>query len=1202
MATTKKPTGLAIARNGEKFTCTWKIGDNDYGGGQQAQYSCGGQWINFNQTSDIDKKTTSKTATVDFSRYGSHYLEMAWVAFRVRGNRKKYTEGSGKKKKTINPGWSDWAEKTFDINKPHKPSVSAELDSAQSNKTTFNVSCTKKADDHKPVYKLEYKTALVEGCNHNDGSKVAYGASTKVSGTTSGDTVTLTQTYTEDSSIIKSGKSYTRWFAVRSCGIGGDSEWVYAKHVYAMADKAQNVRATAQETESGFTCSVAFSTSSSNAKPVDDISVQYTITTPDAGLTCPSGVSWTDADNIAYKDGTDTVRFSVDDKPSKDECLFVRVNTRHDSFPTYGSPVLVSTGGLKAPTNIQISPDDTTHTVTVELDHASAVDDSFVAVRYIPNSQPDKPVVIGVIPYTETSLVSVKCPDWSEETTYTFDLFAMVGSYTRKTYTTGIYCYELNDKFSDKPMRSPVVRWANGDVPKAPSSVTVEQTSITGTARVAWDWTWDTATGAELAWADHEDAWESTDEPSKYTISNNRAVKWNVSGLDTGKEWFFRVRFIKESKDNTVYSQWSEMVSIVLYSEPPVPTLSLSSNIISTDESVVASWSYPTTDGTKQAYAEVCDIADVNNFNTEYVVTTDTSLRKKDYYARSGSGTSQSPYVYKVKDLKTYTLTSDSTAVAGHVYYNRTGSGTAADPYVYSIVDNPSGSVSSYYHLTDENPSVNPSSQGLYELNRRIIARVSDMMHVSISAEEAGWKAGETHNIAVRVVSTSGKESNEWSNTKPLIITVPLVCTVTATSLVTKTVPEDDEEETTRSVLSLTQLPLTVTVTGAGADGITSLVIERADAYHIERPDENVFNGFEGEAIYVLPSRAGEGQISISKDDLIGPFDDGARYRIIATVRNGYGQTASADPIEFEVHWTHQALVPSADVSIDLDLNVAFITPIAPSGALSTDRADIYRLSADKPQLIYQGAEFGEMYVDPYPALGEFGGHRIVFRTAEGDYITADNEIAWANFGIANNDNIDLDCVIINFDGYELRLDRNVDVAHSWEKDFKETRYLGGSIQGDWNEGVGRTTTINAVAISIRDQDTLQIMRRLVTYTGLCHVRTPDGSSFTANVEAEEEHTHKTGRMVVTYSLKITRVDPQRLDGQTYAEWSTGLLRSYAYNIYDGDLYETAEEASGNTFSVSQVGNLIWSPGSEEGISFRLDNGHLIVDYEDDEE
>jgi hypothetical protein len=325
-------------------------------------------------------------------------------------------------------------------------------------------------------------------------------------------------------------------------------------------------------------------------------------------------------------------------------------------------------------------------------------------------------------------------------------------------------------------------------------------------------------------------------------------------------------------------------------------------------------------------------------------------------------------------------------------------------------------------------------------------------------------------------------------------------------------------------------MPLSVTVTGAGEGGTTRVIIERAEDYHIDRPDESTFNGFEGETIAIY-SQTGESTITISNDDLIGHLDDGARYRLIATVQDGLGQSAEA-VLDFEVAWAHQALAPDASVVMDSESMIAQLTPTAPTGAANTDVCDIYRLSADRPELIYPNAEFGTTYVDPYPTLGEMGGYRFVLRTANGDYITAEDTLAWTDISAS----LDAPENIIDFGTGRALLEFNTDLSHAWAKDFKETKYLGGSIQGDWNPAVSRTGTLNAV-VTADNTDTVEIMRRLATYAGICHVRTKDGSSYAADVQVGESYAQDSAHKVVSYNLSVTRVDSDGYDGMTLAEW-----------------------------------------------------------------
>jgi hypothetical protein len=401
------------------------------------------------------------------------------------------------------------------------------------------------------------------------------------------------------------------------------------------------------------------------------------------------------------------------------------------------------------------------------------------------------------------------------------------------------------------------------------------------------------------------------------------------------------------------------------------------------------------------------------------------------------------------------------------------------------------------------------------------------VQHVTLNAEELGWNTGEEHSLVVKVYSASGRET-AWSDPASVYIAEPMTCTISQSSLVEQTETVDGAEVTQHA---LTAMPLTVTVVGAG-EGITMLSVERTETYHMERPDESDIYGYEGEIIYTT-SQTGESQIIINRDDFIGRLDDGAHYKLVATVQDGLGQSASAE-IPFIVNWSHQAVIPSGTVSIDTDHLAAMLKPVAPSGAIAGDTCDIYRLSVDRPQLIYEEASFGTTYVDPYPTIGEYGGYRFVMKTVDGDYITADNELAWTDV----EGGIEADGNIIDFGTGQIELEYNPEVSSKWAKDFKQTAYLGGSIQGDWNPAVSRTATVSSVAVTATDQETIEAMRRLATHAGICHVRTKDGSSYAADVQVSESYSMSDGHKLASFSLSITRVDPEELDGMTLAEWN----------------------------------------------------------------
>ena len=663
---------------------------------------------------------------------------------------------------------------------------------------------------------------------------------------------------------------------------------------------------------------------------------------------------------------------------------------------------------------------DATHSASVTATNNSDVPDSFLVVLYRDGKNATG-TPVGIIPHGQSSTTCV-CPTWTAGAQKSFAVYAAQGSYTAATRGDGVTTYTLKVNMKSATITD------GGSVPAAPGNPGVELTDIPGTIRVSFTWAWTAANAAEISWADHADAWESTSEPETYIISNINASHWNISGLETGKTWYVRIRLLATTDDDTTYGMYTDILPIDLASAPAVTELQLSAGAITEHGTVTAAWTYVSKDGTGQSYAKIAEY--INNDYTE-------------------------------------------------------------------------------------------------------IAHAQTAQHVDLSAEALGWTAGETHLLAVQVTSESGNTS-EWSELVPIAVVEPITAEIFADSLEATTITADG---VTKTVNALTEMPLTVTVTGAGTNGFTTVAIERAEAYHVERPNEDERYSFEGETI-ALFSQIGEDEITIDNAMLIGSLDDGAQYRIVATVSDSFGQTDTAVK-EFEVHWTHQAEAPTASVTIDRENMVAKLTATAPGSAIATDVCDIYRLSVDKPELIYPGAVFGETYVDPFPTIGAFGGYRFVTRTANGDYIDSENKMAWTDMLAEDDDDVlfGTEYNIIDFGTGRVLLLYGIDLSNSWTKDFTQTQYLGGSVQGDWNPAVTRQTSVNGVAISEEDTGTIEGIRRLAVWPGICHIRTKDGSSFAADVQVKENYKQSNAQRYVYFTLTVTRVDQDEYDGMTLAEW-----------------------------------------------------------------
>ena len=1024
MAKSKKPTGVTVTRSGNNYTAKWICGDKDYLGGQQLRYrayigtfgTSSFQWTEWTyktvSASQRSAALNNAFALTDFYPYYNKVL--AIVQVEVRGNRKDdtTTTGSGKKKNTTKHSftWSDWTHGNYNFAVPNLPIITAELDSELANKTLFSWSSANNKENQ-PLVDYQYQSILVTDSNETDGSKLTWDSSNAGWRTGTGSSVAIMESATG---------SHTRWVRVRARNCRGvTSPWRYAKHVYATPNEPDNVELPTASVEvhpSYYRVSLHWNNPSDAAHPVDAILVQYAIAVPTATMGCPSSATWNDGARLAPKQGTDGYTFTVNDTLDADECLFLRVTAQHDtdSNTSPSDPILALVGNLANPTNLSVQTNDSTHKATVTATNNSTVPGAFLAITYRTTNVDDS-FIVGVIPNGQSS-ATVQCPDWSQETAVAFGVQAIVGTATAKTRADGVTSYSL-----DVDMESAATLWSGGTVPVAPTGITASATETTGTVKLTWNWSWEDANKAILSWSDHADAWESTSEPSSYEVGNIHAASWNVAGLEAGKTWYFRVRLIQETANGTTYGPWSAIASVDLSSAPAVPTLVLDKAVITEDGTVTASWGYSSTDGTSQAYAEICT----------------------------------------------------ATISGGGIVYGN------------------------------------------------VIAHTMTAQHITLSAAELGWTAGNTYLLCVRVVSASGKVSDSWSNPVSVAVAEPLTATISQSSLVSG---------------ELRTMPMTVTVTGAGAGGTTIVKIQRAADYQMARPDGESSDGFEGENVALI-TQTGEAQITITLDDLLGHLDDGASYRIVAAVQDGLGQSAEAE-LDFVVAWTHQALVPSATAQLDAKNNAMKITPVAPEGTAEGDTFDIYRLTADKAELIVKDGEWGTTYVDPYPAIRGLGGHRVVFKTANGDYITAENDLAWFDLGEDEGDYLDLYYSIINFGTGTVRGEFNLELSADFEKDFNLTKYMGGSVVGDWNKGTVRKGSVSFDTTEA-DPELIEAIRALARWSSICHVRTPDGSSYAADVQVSENRSYKEAGKVVGYTLTVTKVDAQQLDGMTLAEWET---------------------------------------------------------------
>ena len=1100
-AKTTAPTGLSIARDGGKFTFAWKIGDKDYGAGQSLKYRLNnGAW---SSTIKLATNATSYSITPSGSPGNIKRVE-----FQVLGKRKEYTSGKGSKQVKYIPKASAASSKVWTSAVPNTTGLSYSKGSANSG--TFSWSVGTDTKDNKIFNSVEYQTWTASSNDVNPPKNVT-SSSQGSSGSAS-----YQETF--------SGKNIVRWVRVRSRGPAGNSGWVSAHHSYGNPAVPTLTAASAVKTSSNtMQITAEWNSSPTLVNPIDTITVQYVIAVPtDTSLSAPA-TGWTDAVTVTSNGKGDKVVVTVSEAVGTDECMWVRVMSKHDDYEKYSSAMRAATGTLATP-GINANPNFSTGAVALTITENTTCDVAATAIFYRPNDNPKQDRIVAIFA-NGTTTGSVTVSDLKGKNKSCFGAYAFVGTYSGTTIQTA-------------PMKSGTA--IDSDIAAvAPAWLSLSAGTKDKTVRVTWPWTWADATAAEISWADHDDAWESTDGPKTYAI-DDIVKSWVVAGLDVGR-WYFRVRLKGLIDSDEVTGPWSAMYSYELSGIPDRPALILSKSIINAGQPVTARWAYITSDDTRQQYAEIC-LATISALGVVTYGQVIARVTDAQTVSISRNWTVNSTYYLCLRVTSTAGAQSE---------WSEPVSLTVAPPVEISL---PSASLSIKYtaedytldrrgvlrYIEEDQVTTVESSFAIIEgivLNQEEDPIDPDNYSIDMSTGLITFDPPlETPGGCVLSIIGYQKTESEIVNRSRVYTAEDYAKYQPGEVFIIEKgiIAQNYLRIVQASELDVISLPLSLTVIGAGVSGTTTVSIIRAEDYHIYRPDDSEFDGFEGETI-VTKSQTGEDQMTISYDELIGHLDDGAKYTLRCTVIDDYGQTAS---IEFpiNVNWGHQAGKPTATVKIDEYQRIAMITPIAPTNYRSGDVCDIYRLSADKPELVVRGAEFGQTYVDPYPGFGDFCGHRIVTRTANGDYITATNELAWFLCDSDVDDIIEEDAMVIDVNGEQIELPYNIELQNTWTKDFKRTAYLGGAVQGDWNPAVTRDTTANTVILRGRDLDKQIAMRGLAGYAGLAHVRTPDGSSMACDVQVRETSSYQNKR--VSYSLTIKVIDPPAPEGMLLSDWN----------------------------------------------------------------
>lgn len=562
-------------------------------------------------------------------------------------------------------------------------------------------------------------------------------------------------------------------------------------------------------------------------------------------------------------------------------------------------------------------------------------------------------------------------------------------------------------------------------------------------------------------------------------ITGIETTRYEKTGLESGQEYFFRVRAVNDKGA----SAWTAAKSVIIGKTPAAPTTWSSTTTGVTGDIITLYWVHNAEDGSAQRYAEIelyiDGVKETHTINsteekddektTSYVF--DTSLyiegTKIQWRVRTAGVTNTYGDFSIQRTIDIYsppTMTLKLTDVDGNSIETLTSYplyiSAVAGPNTQTIVGWHVSIISNdSYESVDNIGNVRPISAGQEVYSKHF--DISEQLTLELSAGHVDLANNISYTVIVTVAMNSG---------------------LTAEATANFTVSWKEEEYVPNAEISINKDNLTASIrpycnyyplvyylvnNTSGMYLKTSTIIEELEGNIVEgvktTTDEFVFSGTNssGETIYFC---------TVTEEKILD------------------GVTLAVYRREFDGRFTELATGLSND-------GYTFITDPHPS--LDFAR---YRIVAT----VTATGAVGYYDVPGYPV----GESSIIIQWDED----------WSSFDTTNEDALEQQ----PWSGSLLKLPYNVDVADNNNADVSLVEYIGRSHPVSYyGTQLGETATWRS-DIAKSDKATLYALRRLARWMGDVYVREPSGSGYWANIAVSFNQRHC--ELTVPVNLSIKRV------------------------------------------------------------------------------
>lgn len=620
-------------------------------------------------------------------------------------------------------------------------------------------------------------------------------------------------------------------------------------------------------------------------------------------------------------------------------------------------------------------------------------------------------------------------------------------------------------------------------IPSAPASIEYIKALSETSVQLKWKEVTN-ATKCEVEYTTKKMYFDSSSEVKTLTVTSKSYAE--ITGLESGQEYFFRVRAINEQGE----SGWSEIVSITIGKAPAAPTTWASTTTAIVGEKVILYWVHNSEDGSSQTTAELELIIGDNKETHTITNTTEESEKDKtsQYVLSTFTYTEGTTIKWKVR-------TAGITGVYGDWSTQRVIDIYAPPTLSLSITDKAGTSLtileSFPFYI---NGITGPATQ------------TPIGYHVTITSTETYSTVDEIGNV--KMISAGDDVYSQFYD-----ISENLALEISAHSV-------DLENGVTYKV----------TVVASMNSGLT---VEESAEFEVAWTDEQYTPNAE---------------ISIDEETLcayIHPYCDYypmIYYKVeLSTTTGAYVQTSEIITETIEGTSVDEAFTENGDVVYYGTLSSGTGVYFCEVESEVSELVDGITLSVYRREFDGSFVEIGTgilnasntFVTDPHPAL-DLARYRIVAisdTTGAVSYTDIPGVIvgetaviiqwdeAWTEFDTTNEDEMEQPA----WAGSMLKLPYNIDVSDSNESDVTLVEYIGRKRPVSYYGTQLGSTSSWKVDVAKEDKDALYALRRLAVWMDDVYVREPSGSGYWAYIKVSFSQEHC--NLVIPVTLDITRVD-----------------------------------------------------------------------------